>query len=169
MLKINDSVMHRTSGVCRVKAIREDDLGAGRQQYYVLEPTYDKGMTIYIPTSKEHDQLRRLLTAREIKSLIENVSGQENVWISDDRKRRQYYRDVLKSDDPQKLICLISTLYQKKNEREKEGKKFYAEDQGIMEEAEKILHGEIAFVMDIEPDEVVSYIGSVLGGEKAKA
>jgi len=169
MLKINDSVMHRTSGVCRVKAIREDDLGAGRQQYYVLEPTYDKGMTIYIPTSKEHDQLRRLLTAREIKSLIENVSGHENVWISDDRKRRQYYRDVLRSDDPQKLICLISTLYQKKTEREKEGKKFYAEDQGIMEEAEKILHGEIAFVMDIEPDEVVSYIGSVLGGERAKA
>lgn len=168
MLKKDERVMHRTSGVCRVRAVREDDLGAGRQLYYVLEPEYDRGMTIYIPVQEGQGQLRRLMSAGEIRQLIGDAAKQENSWIEDDRRRRQESRETLKSDDPQKLIALISMMYRKKKEREKEGKKFYSEDESIMEEAERILHGEIAFVMDIEPDDVVEYISGVISGEKNK-
>ena len=60
------------------------------------------------------------------------------------------------------IIKLIKTLYLKKQEKAKEGKKLMIGDEKLMQEAEKILHQELALILDIKPEEVAPFITSEL-------
>lgn len=82
--------------------------------------------------------------------------------------RKEKYREILKNGDRQELIQLIRTLYLHQQELKKAGKKFHATDEKILNEAEKILHHEFAYVLDIKLEEVVPFISKEINIEERK-
>ena len=60
------------------------------------------------------------------------------------------------------MIRLIKTVYLQRQRRVAEGKRLHLADERALQEAERILYEEIAFVMEIPPDEVVAYIEKTL-------
>ena len=158
MFAVNDIVMYKQSGICKILDICEKKFGKETRQYYVLCPQDDPNTTIYCPIDAPSDIMRYLLTKDEVLQLIEEMPDEETAWIENDRLRKEKQAEILRERDHKRLIRMIKALYLKREEQQKAGKHFHTADEKAMEEAEKILYQEFAQVLDIAQDEVVPFI-----------
>ncbi|MDU5022042.1 MAG: hypothetical protein E6269_15995 [Clostridiales bacterium] len=55
---------------------------------------------------------------------------------------------------------MIRSIYIDKEQKKSIGKKSYQADNEIMKEAERLVNEEFATILNISPDEVISYISS---------
>lgn len=167
MYAVNDTVMYGQSGICKITEICDRKFGKETRRYYVLHPLYDGNTTIYCPVDSDKVHIRKLLLAEDVLKLIHEMPDNEGTWIENDNLRKEAQTEILRRGDHRELIGLIKTLYCKREEIQKNGKRFHQADEKAMEEAEKILYQEFAEVLDLEPDEVVPFITGKL--EKAPA
>lgn len=159
MLQINDYLIYGTTDVCQVVDIRKERFGGTEdKEYYVLKPVYADKNTIYAPVDNGKMKMRRILTIDEVRELINTIPDEEGVWIDNDRLRKEKFNEILKNDDRKDLANLIKTLRGKRREQMENGRKFCITDDNIMKAAEKLLYNEFALVLEIEPEEVASYI-----------
>ncbi len=155
--------MYGSHGVCCVTDVREETFGPVRQTYYVLQPTKDARSIYYCPI-KQEEKLRALLTKDEVYRLIREMPQTDTAWEEDDAARRAAFKETLKSGDHAAVIRLIKTLYHQRQIKAQEGKRLHLADERIMQEAEHLLYGEIAHVMEIPPADVIAYIENTLNG-----
>ena len=78
--------------------------------------------------------------------------------ISDEKKREECYKDIIKTCDPKLFVSIIKTIYTRRQQRISEGKKSTASDEKYFQMAEEKLYGELAIVLDIEKASVKDYI-----------
>lgn len=62
----------------------------------------------------------------------------------------------------QNVASLIRTLYLHKEKQKQNGKKFHITDEQLFERAQKLLHEEIAFLLNIHPNDVPDFIEAQL-------
>ena len=158
MFCVNDTVLYGATGICRIADIRREKFGGEEKLYYVLIPADNETSTIYCPVDGSKVKIRRLLSAGEIMELIRYIPEAGTEWIDNDQQRKESFGEILRRGDRRELVGLLKTLYQHREEIIHAGKKFRQSDEKIMREAEKILHGEFAHVLNIAPDEVVPFI-----------
>jgi CarD family transcriptional regulator len=158
VFSVNDTVMYGNSGVCKIMDIRPEKFGRDTVTYYVLKPVYDRSSTIYCPVGSGKMKMRKLLSIDEIYELIKIMPDMETEWVENEQLRKEKFNEIVRQGNHEELIRLIKTLHFKRQERLEAGKKFYIADEKIMKEAEKILHGEFAHVLNIQPEEVVPFI-----------
>lgn len=159
MYQIGDHVVYISVGVCKIVDICRKNFGNDEEQeYYVLETIYGNGMTVHISTDNYKDVLRPLLTREELISLIHTMPHTNDDWIADSSTRKEFYHHALQSKDHSELIQMIKLLHTRKKNLENEGKRLPFSDAGSMAEAEKMLANEFAFVLKIEPNQVVPFI-----------
>lgn len=156
--KIDDTVMYGNCDICKIIDIRTEKFSDTEQLYYVLKPVYDERSTIYCPVDSDLVKLRDLLSKDEVYELIALMPDTETEWIENDQERKLRFNDLLRNGDHKQLVKLLKTLYYNRETKLREGKKFYAVDERVMKEAEKIVHREIAHVLDISLEEVVPFI-----------
>lgn len=154
--QINDTLLHPGAGVCRITDIRSEKFGdTGARMYYILKPVYQNtSSTIFIPVESDKILLRRLLTKDEILSLLQEVPNCEDLWVGDDKLRAARFAQLLKTHDHLSLMKLIAELHI----RENEGKKLHAADKKTLYEAERLLHQELAYALNLQPDEVAPFL-----------
>jgi len=160
MFKVNDYVMYNSTGVYKIIDItREKDINNHEIEYYVLEPAYENNnLTIKIPVQNQKVFMRKILSKEAVLKLIAAIPTKETNWIEDNRARIENFKTALRTGESEELVKLIKTLYLKRQERTDLGKKLWKVDEDIMKVAEKNLNEEFAIVLNIEPDEVASYI-----------
>lgn len=163
MFNVDDTVMYGNAGVCKIIDIRSEDLSGEDVLYYILRPESDKKSIIYCPVNKQNNKIRKLLSSDEIYKLIDAMPEVETSWIENDQARKEHFNEIIIRGDHSELIKLIKTLYYNQQEKLKSGKKFHVTDERIMKRAESILYGEFAYVLNIEPNDVVSFISDKLG------
>ncbi len=146
--------------VCRVCQEKEEVFHGTRRNYYLLQPIYDTSSVIYVPSDnpKLMGKMRQILSPEEIYQLIREIPNQETKWIEDDRQRSDTWKQVLSTGDRKKLVKMIKTLYEKKQEIEAAGRKFHASDENALRQAEQTIHDEFALVLDIQRDQVAPFI-----------
>lgn len=146
--------------VCRVCQEKEEVFHGTRRNYYLLQPIYDTSSVIYVPSDnpKLMGKMRQILSPEEIYQLIREIPSQETKWIADDRQRSDTWKQVLSTGDRKKLVKMIKTLYEKKQEIEAAGRKFHASDENALRQAEQTIHDEFALVLDIQRDQVAPFI-----------
>ena len=168
MFRVGEYVVYGTQGVCKIERICRENFSGEMKDYYILTPADDPKMQIYVPTDAPllTEQMRALLSAEELMSTL-RMGIKEGVleWVSDPRGRNEQYRRILQEGDRCQLFRLLRTLYQRREEQAAVGRKLYAADEQIFERAQRLLHGEIAVILNIHPDEVSAYIGARLGVE----
>lgn len=157
MFQVNDVVMRGTSGICMIVDIRKENFRGMPEMYYVLQPINER-TTIYCPVESDKLKIRKLLTREEIDELISTMPLRENIWIENDTERKDKFNAILKRGEHAELISLLKTLYQKREEKKEQGKKFHLADERVMKEAEQLLHGEFAYVLGIAEEEVLPYV-----------
>ncbi len=169
MFAVNDTVFYGVHGVCTVSEISKREFCGAVSDYYTLKPVYSERSTVYVPVGKEgeNEKLRKVLSEEEVYEMIRSLPTSKTMWVENDSLRKSTYAGVLKSGSPSALASLIKTLYERQTELEKQNKKMHASDKRALSEAEKMLHEEIAFVLHLERDRVVSFISECLADEKS--
>lgn len=159
MFKVNDYVIYNSMGVYKIIDIRsEKDINDVDTEYYILKPVYGNNLTIKTPVNNTKVFMREILTKDDVMSLIESLPAQETIWIDDDRKRNEAFKAALKTGDSEEWAKIIKTIYLEKQKKSDAGKKLMKADEDIMKVAEKNLYEEFATALNIQPEEVVSYI-----------
>jgi CarD family transcriptional regulator len=161
-----DMVLYGNLGVCQVQDIRPRQFGEREVLYYVLKPEEDETSTIYCPVASDKIRMRRLLSREEVLDLIRTMPDTEAEWIQNDQTRQEKFREALKDGTRRDLVKLIKTLHMHRTWCGKAGKKFHAADKKIMEEAESLLYGEFAHVLQIRPCDVLPFIMGELEPER---
>jgi len=162
MFAVGDYIIYGNHGVCRVDKIGTVSLCMAdkNKEYYTLCPIYKNDATVYAPVENPKLIIRPILTKEEIEELINEIPLLDIVWIGNDKERELQYKAALRSCDCKKLIRIIKTLYQRKMDRIKDGKKVTVVDERYFRQAEDQLYGELAFAMNLERSQVGGYLNT---------
>ncbi len=165
MYQIGELILYGGTGVCRVTDIvaRKFSRTEPEKLYYVLTPLYQSG-TITTPVENGKVFTRPVISRDEAISLIDGIPYIEAAAYHNQNLQQleNHYKSELESHDCLDLLRLTMSTYQKKKEREAAKLKFGAVDRRYMERAEDLLFGELAVALDIERDNVPSFIESRL-------
>ena len=160
MYQVDDVVVYGLHGVCRITQIEPKIFAGEEHLYYTMKPVFDDRSTFFIPAENESSnrKLRPLLSPEEIDGLIRSIPTQETIRISDEKHRKDTYRQIIEGGNRMEIMRLVKTLYQRKEDQQKAGKKQHLIDERFLKEAETILDDEFAYVLHLDRTEVASYI-----------
>lgn len=160
MYTIGDRVVYGIHGVCSVVALEKRTVDRKRVEYFALEPLEQPGARFYVPTQNQAAvaKLRPLISRQELDVLLASEAARQDCWISDESRRKQYYRELINSGDRGALLSMVGCLYRHKEEQAALGRKFHLCDENFLRDAQKLLNSEFALVLEIEPGQVGEYL-----------
>ena len=162
MFNVGEYVIYGSQGVCRVESIGPLELSgiSKDKQYYTLSPIYQAESKVYAPVDNNKVVMRHILTKSEVEALIGRICDIDTIIVANDRLRETVYKEALHTCNCEDLIKVIKTIYIRKQDRIREGKKSTNSYERYLKLAESALYGEFALVLDMKRDEVESYITS---------
>ncbi len=170
MLKVNDIVLYGSAGACRVTDFCKKRIAGEDHDYAVLETQAAPITTIYLPLENKvlMGKIKPVLSREQMLRMIREIPTLDAPWIEDQEQRKLQYREALSGCDRIDLVRLVKTLYARQEEQRGQGRKLHSADERAFREAQRMLHNEIAFVLQISPDEVPALISAELSGTGLK-
>lgn len=162
MYNVGEFVVYGSSGICEIKDIAdlsEKGMPAGKL-YYLLVPIDDKNAKIYASVSGENVGMRRVISKNEADDIIESAPGIGLIEIENDKQRERRYQEIIKACDCRELVSAVKTLYARKQKRLRAGKKNTSTDEKYFRMAEKNLFSELAFVLNMDVEQIRAIIAS---------
>lgn len=156
MYKTGQIVSYGTTGVCRISGLTERCVGGKPVQYYQLDPVHHGAATILIPTDSKPllAKLRPVLTAAEIRALLDALPGAPDLWVDNEQERQHRYHEIFRGSDVTKLAQLAYSLSRQKQALTAQGRRMRQSDETAWKEAERLLCDEFSFVLGTEPREI---------------
>ena len=163
MFEKDELIMCGGHGVCRVVNVTGNPIDKldKIRKYYVLEPVFEKGSTVYTPVDNDKVIMRKIMNKKEAEELVERITEIDIVWIQEEKGREQMYKEAIRTYDCHSLVQIIKTLYLRKQNRLKEGKKVLSSDEQYLRKAEELLYSEMSLALSIPKEEVEKYIKEV--------
>ena len=160
MYQCGDRVLYGIHGVCEILDIVLRTVDRKQVQYYELEPLAQPGARYYIPTQNQAAvaKLKKVIDKQTLTDLLKSDDVRRDVWIEDEGRRKQYYRELINSGDRAALLNMVHALHQHKKAQVEAGKKFRLCDDNFLRDAERLLSAEFSLALGIRPDEVGDYI-----------
>lgn len=154
-----DTVVHPSEGICTIQELRRMDLGSALRTYYILKPASEKNSsTVYLPVARGNEILRRLLNREDILTFIAKSREYAGLWIDDSKRRKDSFLQILHEGNYAKIIRMVLEIHQASERRIAEGKKPCAADEAILNEAERLLNQEFAYVLNLSQEETAAFI-----------
>ena len=123
-----------------------------------MKPVEDEKGKIYVPVSNSDSRLRLCLTKEEEWNLIKRIPDIPTAWINNEKMREQNYKVAVKANDPEALVAIIKMIYQRKQKRIAQGKKWTATDAKYFQIAENLLYMELGVALGKPKQEVCKTI-----------
>ena len=160
MFEVDDFIIYGNHGVCKVENIGTVSLPMvdKNKVYYTLRPIYKNEAVVYAPVENPKSVMRPVLRKKEADDLIREIPQLDSVWRPNEKDREVQYKAALKSCDCRELIRIIKTLYDRKMDRIRDGKKVTVVDERYFRQAEDQLYGELAFAMKMERGQMGDYL-----------
>lgn len=164
MYNIGDRVVYGTHGVCHVVNVEQRTVDRKIITYLVLEPFGQPGSKYLVPThnAAAMSKLSPILSREALKALLSGACFTHSAWIREENARKQRYRELISSGDRTALLQMVAALYRHREEQEAAGRKVHLCDDNFLRDAEKLLCGEIALVLELEYEEARSYLRKAL-------
>ena len=102
--------------------------------------------------------MRKTLSKEEADELIEEIPSINEIWVDGDKAREEKYKECIRSCDCRELVRIIKTLFLRREERLKAGKKITTTDERYLRLAEDHLYSELSVALEIPVDNMRSYI-----------
>ena len=133
-------------------------------RYYVLAPMGQAVSRYYVPAENQAAlaKLRPLASKEELSELLSSPLRKE-IWIPEENRRKQYYRELVASVDLKSMVDMIRYLRLYRQQQLEQGRKFHQCDDNFLRDAQKILSTEVALVMQMPAEQVKAYLEDVLG------
>lgn len=167
MFEVGSLMIYDTTGVCKVLEIGVPEglpVANKDRKYYKLAPVFGSG-TIYIPVDTKVF-MRPVISREEAESLIRKIPEiREDICDTHNLKTLEdHYKASLMTHECEELVQLIKTVYTKKQNLEKNGKKTGKTDQQYMKRAKQLLYEELSIALDIPVGDVEAYITRTIEG-----
>lgn len=161
MYQIGDYVVKSANGVCKINDINQQNfLGKEKKLCYQLMPLTDEKATIYVSVEKADRSIRAVLTKEEAQNLIQKIPEIKEPWIYNEKERERNYKEAIQSNNPERLIGIVKLIYQRKQGRQKQGKKVPTVDERYFDIAENRLYSELELVLGKNRNEIYELIKS---------
>lgn len=163
-----ETVVYGGSGVCEIDDIKDIRFYHERpQKYYILKPLFvNQAQVVYVPYNNEKltSKIKPVISKKEALDLIHHIDENDVEWIEDRNARKEAFNGLLSSDDRKNIINLISTITERRQMLENEGKSLNQQDEKILTDAQRRMDAEFAVALGMDPGEIPSFIKE----EKAK-
>lgn len=169
MYNVGEYIIYGTKGVCQVADITTMDLDGMQKgtKYYILQPWNQSGSRIFVSVDNQKTLMRRILLRQEAETLIDEIPEIGEMWIDNEKMREERYKECIRTCDCRELVRIIKTLYLRREERIKAGKKITATDERYLKLAEDHLYSELAVALEMPAEHMQEYITERV--EKSKA
>lgn len=169
MCCVGDTVMYGNQGVCKIIGTDLKKFGGSKVEYFVLQPIYDENSRVFIPLANENlvSKMHPVISREEIDNIINSIPDEETIWISEDVERKRTYQKIIVDGNRRELVRLIKTLHIHQDTQNQKGRKLHQSDDYILKQAEKLLYDEFAFVLEVNPDDVLTIVMEKLQHEPA--
>lgn len=161
MYQVNDYIVYGNVSVCKVIDICTPKINGIKEdmKYYMLQPIYQQGSTIYTPVNNDKVVMRKIISKEEAEQLIDTIPSIEIIKnVINDRLLVEEYNKAIRTNDDKEWIKVIKTLYIKSMERKNQGKKPEKIVEDYLKFTEDLLHGELAISLGMTKEQVESYI-----------
>ena len=160
MYQVGDWVVYGVHGVCRVIGMEKQLVNRKRSLFLALEPLTQSETRFYVPADNAAAlaKLKPVLTKDEMLKLLDSDDVRQNIWIEEENRRKQHYRELITGGDRISLMQMITTLYCYKAAQLAAGRKFHQSDENFLRDAEKQLSSEIALIMGFSLQEAREYL-----------
>ena len=170
MYQKGDYVVYGTKGVCLIEDVIEinwgtDCISAGKL-CYKLTPRFTKGSTIYAPVENEKTVIRSVMSGEEAQAVLNRAGQIETLWVKDEKEREMSYREALLSGNSMEWSRIVKTLYLRKRERQKTGRRMTCVDERYLHIAAGILFGEMSLPLQMTVKEVEERYFEQVNGER---
>ena len=164
MFELGSCVVYGIHGVCRVIGKEKQLVDRKRAEYLVLEPIGQNESRFYLPAANPiaMAKLKQVLSKKELENLISSNEVHVDCWIPEENLRKQRYRELISGGDRTALLQMVHTLYQHRQIQLVAGRKVHLCDENFLRDAERLVAGETAMVMSLEPEEAKQYIRAKL-------
>ncbi len=164
MFSIGETVLYGHEGVCIIERMEEMKVGRSKGQYYVLRPVYHNSSVVFVPANNPLllQKIRPILTKEEIDELLRQTAQQEVEWIDDAAQRKSAFQAIVASGERGQLLQMLRLQHLHRKALLQRGKYLRASDEQLLREAEKLLHSEFAYVLQIPQSQVNHYIREYL-------
>ena len=163
MYGVGQQVIYGIHGVCRIIDREEKRVDRKNIPYWVLEPIRNPGARFYLPAENATalSKIRPLLDAQRLQTLIlpENIP---DVWIPEDNRRRQNYRQIVNGVDFSQILGMVVALHRHRLRQQENGRKLHMMDDNLLQDGWRILQMELSVVLQIPPEQVANYIEEAL-------
>lgn len=160
MYRKGDYVAHYKQGVCEVIDVGKLDMHFSDKgkDYYTLKPLYNAGGMLYTPVSNERGQIRDVISADEVRRIVEGIAEIEELQVADEKKREDAYKKEMLKNECRGWIAVMKTTYMRKKNRLASGKRVINIDEKYLGLAEGFLFGELAASLGMSREEVRTYV-----------
>ena len=160
MYQVGELVVYGMHGVCRVVSQEERLVDKKRLNYLALEPVGHGDSRFLVPTQNASAmaKLQPILSKEELEAMITSEDVKTGQWIRDENQRKQTYRELISCGERKRIMRMVHTLYRHKADQSASGRKIHLCDENFLHDAEKLLIGEIAIVLHLEPEQARAYI-----------
>ena len=161
MFEKGEYIVYGHNGICEVEDITHLNLsGVDKGKlYYVLAPLNKKESRIYYPVDREKDgRARRTITRAEAEQLLNEIPRIALIEVVNNKMREDIYKQTLYSGDCRNWVALIKTLFLRRQDRLRQGKRIASVDERYMKMAEEALYREMAFALGKSKEEMEHFI-----------
>ena len=123
MFNKGDYVVNSNNGICKIDGTVTMNTQNGNKEYYLLIPLNEQTAKIYIPVDVADQRIRYAMNKEQAMQLINGIKSIHETYIENEKEREKVYKAAVSSCNPQKLVGIIKTLYLRRLEREKSGKR----------------------------------------------
>ncbi len=160
MYQIGQKVVYGIHGVCHITGVEERLSDQKQVTYLVLEPVGQTGARFLVPTHNANAmaKVKPMLSREALEQMLTSEEVRSDGWIKDENQRKQTYRELISSGDRARLLRMVRTLYRHRAAQTAAGRKCHICDENFLRDAEKLLTGEIAEVMGLDPELTKDYL-----------
>ncbi|WP_138420544.1 CarD family transcriptional regulator [Aquibacillus sediminis] len=149
MFTIGDLVIYSSHGICKIDDICDKTIFGTTKKYYVLHPMEDDHqLTISTPVNNDKVMMLELIDREEAQQILDSFHHPGVEWNTNHHERFQQYSTIIKTGDRKEIAKVINTLIRKKIEAERNERKFYERESGMLKETKQILFEELAISLD---------------------
>lgn len=154
MFKVNDYVVYKRD-VCVITEIKKNYFH--NQDYFCLEPVFDRTLKINVPVENEGNIIRSLISLEEVKSIIKRIPSIE-IIEADEKMLENEYKQLLRTEKIDDLIKIIKTTYLRNKIRTSNNKKIGEKDNNYFNLAERYLYTEFGIVLGKSFEDTKEYV-----------
>lgn len=168
-LKFNmaDTVMYRRYGICEVIATEIQSFGDEQKLYYCLEPIFGKKTKFFVPADMPETELdnilRKVYDKPQVETSLEETAKRSCEWQEESRIRSEHFNNLLQTGNFIDMLWLVKTLRLRKKYQREVGRTFLDMDKRVLAFAERLVFDEIAYIYDIDRENVSEFVYQLLG------